>query len=283
MPYTMPPEWAPHAATWFSWPHNTETWPGDKLAHCEATLAQAVVALRTGEAVHINVLDAAHEAHVRALVEAAPNPTGLPVRFPLHLHLIPTNDAWCRDHGAIFVTDPANADAPLVATVWGFNAWGGKYPPFDLDDAVADRMAAALGVPTVDGGMVLEGGSIEVNGAGVLITTESCLLNPNRNPGLTRAEIDAKIKAALGVHTILWTDADLAGDDTDAHIDNVARFVSEDTVVALVQPDEADPDHAPLKANADRLRAMRFPDGHPLRVIEITAPAPVVVDGVRLP
>jgi agmatine deiminase len=271
--YRMPAEWAPHQATWISWPHNPETWPG-VLAQAEASMAEAVAALAGGEQVRINVLDAAHEAHVRARLGAvAQSPAVV-------FHHFPTNDAWCRDHGAIFVTDDAGR---LAAVDCGFNAWGGKYPPWDLDDAIPAQMAAALDVPRFEGGLVLEGGSIDVNGAGAVLTTTQCLLNENRNPGLSRAEIEQRLGLLFGIREVLWLGDGILGDDTDGHIDDITRFVAEDVVVTVVEPDRADPNHAPLAENLARLREMRLADGRPLQIVELPMPAPVELDGARLP
>jgi agmatine deiminase len=271
--YRMPAEWAPHQATWISWPHNPETWPG-VLAEAEAAMAQAVAALAGGETVRINVRDASHEAHVRTLL-------GPPADTPaVVFHHFPTNDAWCRDHGAIFLRHP---DGRLAAVDCGFNAWGGKYPPWNLDDAIPAQMAAALGVPRFEGGLILEGGSIDVNGAGTVLTTEQCLLNENRNPHLTRAEIEQTLRLLLGVQQVLWLGDGIVGDDTDGHIDDITRFVAADTVVTVVEPDPVDPNHAPLAENLERLKAMRLPDGRPFRIVELPMPRPVLLDGRPLP
>ena len=271
--FAMPAEWAPHQATWISWPHNPETWPG-VLQQAEAAMAEAVTALAAGERVRINVLDADHEAHVRRLLgPVADTPAVV-------FHAIATNDAWCRDHGAIFVRDEAGE---LAAVDCGFNAWGGKYPPWDLDQAVPAQMAAALGLRRFEAGMILEGGSIDVNGAGTLLTTEQCLLNPNRNPGLDRAEIEARLGLLFGVRQVLWLGDGIIGDDTDGHVDDITRFVAEDTAVTVVESDPADPNHAPLAENLERLRSMRLPDGRPLRIIELPMPEPVELEGERLP
>lgn len=266
--YRMPAEWGPHQATWLSWPHNLETWDAEKLAAVERVLARAVRVLAPGEAVRINVLDADHEAHVRQVVGPVAN---------VQYHRFPTNDAWCRDHGAVFIVRN-DATHPLAAIDWGYNAWGGKYPPYDLDDAMPRRMAEALDVPRFEGGMILEGGSIEVNGAGLLLTTAECLLNPNRNPGCSRAEIEARLQAMLGVTDVRWLVGELAGDDTDGHIDNLTRFVRTDTVVTAVEDDPADENYAPLQENLARLRAIKG-----LRVETLPMPAPVYVSGRRMP
>jgi len=271
--YAMPAEWAPHQATWISWPHNPETWPGC-LPEAETAMVAAVKLLAGGETVRINVLDADHEAHVRGLLGSVADTPA--VTF----HQVPTDDAWCRDHGAIFVRD----NQGRLATVdCGFNAWGGKYPPWDRDDAVAARMAGILDLPRFDGGMILEGGSIDVNGGGALLTTEQCLLNPNRNPGLSRAEIEERLQLLFGVQQVLWLGDGIIGDDTDGHIDDITRFVGYDRVITVVEPDPADPNHAPLADNLERLRSMRLADGRPLRIIELPMPEPVELDGARLP
>jgi agmatine deiminase len=273
--YAMPPEWAPHQATWFSWPHNPDTWPGH-LERAERALVGAVAALAATETVRVNVQDAEHERHVNGLFEGRVN------RARVHLHRIPTNDAWCRDHGAIFVTRSHRA-SPLLALDFGYNAWGGKYPPFDLDDAVPPQMARLLGAPVRQPGMILEGGSIEVNGAGALLTTEQCLLNPNRNPQLGRPEIERRLRENLGVSQILWLGDGILGDDTDGHVDDLTRFVAEARVVTVVEEDPADANFEPLRENRRRLAGMRLPDGRPLEVVELPMPVPVERGGERLP
>ncbi len=165
----------------------------------------------------------------------------------------------------------------------GFNAWGGKYPPWNLDDVVAARMADILDLPRFDGGMILEGGSIDVNGGGALLTTEQCLLNPNRNPGLSRADIEERLQLLFGVQQVLWLGDGIIGDDTDGHVDDITRFVGHDRVITVVEPDPADPNHAPLADNLARLRSMRLADGRPLRIIELPMPEPVELRGERLP
>jgi agmatine deiminase len=273
--YRMPPEWAPHQATWISWPHNPDTWPGH-LEVAEHALAGAVAALSEGETVRINVLDERHERHVAALLAGLSDPARV------RLHRVPTNDAWCRDHGAIFVARPGS-EAPLLALDFGYNAWGGKYPPFDLDDAVPPQMARLLGIPCRSVDMILEGGSIDVNGAGTLLTTEQCLLNPNRNPRLSRAEIERRLRENLGVGQILWLGEGISGDDTDGHVDDLTRFVAEDTVVTVVEDDPADENYRALSENRERLAAMRLSDGRPLKIVDLPMPEPVLRGNERLP
>jgi agmatine deiminase len=269
----MPPEWAPHVATWLSWPHNRQTWP-EGLDQAEAALAEGVVALAEAERVHVNVSDLEQARRLGELFSG---------RLPadkLVLEPIATNDAWCRDHGAIIVN---GHDGGQAALDFRFNAWGGKYGPYDLDDAVPPRMAQSLGLPCISVDMVLEGGSIDVNGAGCLLTTEQCLLNPNRNPALTRADIEAALERYLGAQQVIWLGEGIAGDDTDGHVDDIARFIAEDTVVTAMEPDASDVNYAPLRDNRERLQAARLHDGRPLQVVELPMPQPVYRGGQRLP
>jgi agmatine deiminase len=196
-------------------------------------------------------------------------------------HRFPTNDAWCRDHGAIFIT---RDDQPRLAAVdWDYNAWGAKYSPFDLDDEIPRQMAAYLDTPCFDGGMVLEGGAIDVDGRGLLLTTEQCLLNPNRNPQLGKAEIEARLCDYLGAEKILWLGEGILGDDTDGHIDDIARFVAPCTIVAAVEDDPQDANYHVLQENLRRLQLMTDVAGRPLTVLTIPMPPPVVYQGQRLP
>mgnify|MGYP003645475766 CR=1 FL=1 len=272
--YAMPAEWLPHQATWISWPHNRDSWPGN-FEPVEPVMVQAVAALSKSELVRINVLDEAHEQHVRGLLEG--HADAKRVQF----HRFRTNDAWCRDHGAIFVTRD-NADAPMLALNFGFNAWGSKYP-FELDNAIPPQMAEALNVPVRNIDMILEGGSIDINSAGTLLTTEQCLLHPNRNPGMSKAGIEQALRNCLGVKQILWLGDGIVGDDTDGHVDDLTRFVADDTVVTVVEADRSDENHAILAENRERLAGMTLADGRPLQVIDMPMPRPVEFRGDRLP
>lgn len=274
----MPAEWEPHRGTWLSWPHKEASWPGN-FGPIPGIVAEMVRHLAPGEEVHINVTDAAMEQAAREVLLTAGVPTG-----NVFFHHVPTNDAWCRDHGPIFVERSLpGGGMEQVALDWGFNAWGDKYPPYDLDNRVPKRVAEILGIERVSPGMILEGGSIDVNGVGTLITTEACLLNPNRNPDRSKAEIEAMLRAYLGVQTILWLGDGIVGDDTDGHIDDLTRFVDTQTVVTVVEDDPQDVNHGVLQDNLDRLRSMQIQDGTPLRIIELPMPRPVVHDGERLP
>jgi agmatine deiminase len=272
----MPAEWEPHEATWISWPHRDGiSFPGsyDKIL---PVLAKMVDALADSEPVCINVLDAGEENEVRGILAKYFARTAH-VRF---FH-IPTNEPWCRDHGPVFLT---RAQEPKLAVVdWDYNAWGWKYPPFDLDDEVPVHVANQLKVPLFQPGMVLEGGSIDVNGSGTLLTTKSCLLNPNRNPDMTKAEIEGKLTAYLGVKKILWLGDGIEGDDTDGHVDDLTRFVNRTTVVTVIEEDQDDPNYEPLQSNLAKLREMNIEDETPLEVHLLPMPSKIVREGQRLP
>ncbi|HYR57473.1 MAG TPA: agmatine deiminase family protein [Chthoniobacteraceae bacterium] len=274
--YRMPAEWEPHEATWLSWPRPDGISFPDSYERVVPTLAAMVHVLGTSEKVFINVCDDEHEQLVRSHLEKAHAKWDHVTFFH-----IPTNEPWCRDHGPIFLT---RAEEPRMAIVdWAYNAWGWKYPPFEDDNAVPTRIAHQLAMPLFSPGMVLEGGSIDVNGAGSLLTTKSCLLNPNRNPDLKKKEIEQHLCDYLGVKNILWLGDGIEGDDTDGHVDDVARFVGPAAVVTAVEEDENDPNHHPLQMNLELLRTMEAQDGAPLAVHTLPMPRKMARDGQRLP
>jgi agmatine deiminase len=290
----MPPEWAPHRATWLSWPHRESSWPG-KFEPVPGVFVEIVKRLVPGEEVHIAVGGEALEDQVRRLLAEA-GIASVAVRGPgarpvprassgarVFLHDFPTNDAWCRDHGPIFVHREVNGCREEAIVDWDYNAWGGKYPPFEDDDRLPSRIGERFGIRVFHPGIVLEGGSIEVNGRGTLLTTEACLLNPNRNPTLSREAIERYLRDYLGVTQILWLGEGIEGDDTDGHVDDLARFVDPETVVTVVEDDPSDPNHEPLRENLARLRAMRDPAGRPFRVIPLPMPPALYHEGQRLP
>jgi len=271
--YRMPAEWEPHAATWLSWPRREGISFPDSYDRVLPTLRAMVAALLESEQVNINVCNGAHEAEARATLSGLPNDR-------LTFHIIPTNEPWCRDHGPIFLT---RAEEPRLAVVdWDYNAWGGKYPPFDLDEVVPTRVAEKLGLTAYYPRIVLEGGSIDVNGSGALLTTESCLLNPNRNPQLSRAQIEQRLRDFLGVCEILWLGEGIEGDDTDGHIDDLTRFVGERSVVTVVESNPSDANYKPLQINLERLRGLTI-NGKALEVTTLPMPAKIVRENLRLP
>lgn len=273
--YAMPAEWDLHEATWISWPHpEGSSFPG-AYERVVPTFVKMATALAESEILRINVKDAAQESQVRALLKGAPSER-------IEYFHIETNEPWCRDHGPIFVT---KKQSPKIAAIdFGFNAWGYKLSPFEEDDEAATQMGEKLGLKVFDAGdFIFEGGSIDVNGQGTAITTESCLLNPNRNSHLDRSAIEQKIRDYLGVAKILWLGDGIEGDDTDGHVDDITRFISTDTVVTVVEEDEEDPNYEPLQVNYERLVGMSLADGTPLRVLKLPMPARIARDGQRLP
>ncbi len=272
--FRMPAEWEPQEAVWLSWPHNRETWPGS-FRPIPRVFAGIVAQVSWRERVRINIA-ARLQKKARGLISAAGADLAQ-VEFFDH----PTNDAWCRDHGPIFVRRDGTGEVAL--TDWKYNAWGGKYPPFDLDNRIPARVARALGMRRFSTRMVLEGGSIDVNGRGLLITTEACLLNPNRNPRLSREQIERHLFDFLGVDRVLWLGDGIAGDDTDGHVDDLARFFSERGIVSCVERNRRDVNFHALDDNLRRLRAFRTASGGRFRIEELPMPAPCERRGRRQP
>jgi agmatine deiminase len=275
--YHMPAEWEPHEATWLSWPHKEASWPG-AFDSVPGIFVEITKHLTESELVRINVADEDFAERVRALLRAGTVDLDA-VRF----HLNPTDDAWVRDHGPIYVVREVNGRRERAINDWGYNAWGDKYPPYDLDDVVPTRIAAEMNEVLFKPGVVMEGGSIDVNGRGALITTEACLLNPNRNPQLSREQIEGYLEDYLGVTHILWLGEGIAGDDTDGHIDDLTRFVAPDTVLTVIEDDPQDENYQPLVENYERLLRMKDQVGNPLRVVKLPMPGPVFFGDQRLP
>ena len=275
----MPAEWEPHLATYLVWPHNRATWPG-KFEPVPPSFARIAAALSEWEPVRILVEDPRKLDEVRATVERARARMERVELLPIR-----TNDSWIRDYGPIFVNriGAAAPGSPQIALDWRFNSWGEKWGPYDLDDVVPQRLAERFSFEVIEPGIVLEGGSIDVNGAGALLTTESCLLNRNRNPTLSRAEIEDYLRTYLGVRSVLWLGEGIAGDDTDGHVDDLARFVNPDTIVTVVEDDPRDENYGPLQDNLKRLHAMRDQDGRDFRIETLPMPQAVYFEGARLP
>ena len=283
--YRMPAEWEPHEATWLAWPHNPEDWPG-KFQAIPWLYAEIVRLLAAHEHVHILVEDAKAELRVYGILERA----GANLDR-VSFHLWPTDRCWTRDSGPIFV---CNADGKVAVTNWRFNAWA-KYSDWRFDDQVPRRVTELLGLsewqPSVEMAdgfaqrLVLEGGSIDVNGAGILLTTEECQLSEvqQRNPGVSREQLEQAFHDFLGIEQTIWLNQGIAGDDTHGHIDDIARFVGPTTIVAAVEPDTHDPNQAPLAENLTRLKAARTLDGKPFDIVELPMPRPVIFQDQRLP
>jgi len=259
--FRMPPEWHPHAATWLAWPKDPLTWP-ERVPQVETAFLQIMAALAPHETVNLLVDDEATEESVRARCTFAGSAN---VRF----HRIKTTDSWIRDYGPNFLIDGRGA---LAYNDWIFNAWGDKYDELKTDDAIPKLLETVLRVPRFEPGIVMEGGSIEVNGAGVVMTTEQCLLNPNRNPHLDRAGVERYLQDYLGVEKVLWLGEGIVGDDTDGHIDDIARFVAPNVIVCALEDDPADDNYKLLRDNYERLQQARDARGRPYEIHALPMP-----------
>jgi agmatine deiminase len=282
--FRLPGEWERHEATWIGWPHHRTDWPG-KFAPIPWVYGEIGRKLALGEIVRILVNSNAHEASARRILSRAGVNLGR-----VEFFRIPTDRGWTRDCGPIFVRRHLSRRAELAIVRFRFNAWA-RYPNWQADDAVPERVARALGLrlfcAEVGGrDFVVEGGSIDVNGCGTLLTTEECLLDPItqvRNPGLGRQETEAALRACLGARNVLWLGRGIAGDDTHGHVDDVCRFVGPRTVVLCREDDPHDANYRPLEENRERLEGMRLEDGSRLEVVRLPMPAPLYFDGRRLP
>lgn len=276
--FRMPAEWEPHRATWLTWPRRDGISFPDAYDAVPPVYAEFIRVLVEHEEVRINVWDWAMEEEVRRCLGMARVPTAR-----VCFHHFPSYEPWCRDHGPVFVARDCEGGRERAVVDWGYNAWGGKYPPYDLDDAVPRHVANLLGLRLFSPGIIMEGGSLDVNGCGSALTTEACLLNPNRNPSLSKGEIETVLGDYLGVSQVLWLGDGIVGDDTDGHVDDLARFVAADTVVTAVEDDPADENYEILRQNLDRLRRFRDPSGKPFRIVELPMPGRLERDGQRLP
>ena len=264
--FYMPAEWHPHTATWLTWPKDPMTWP-DRVPIVENIYIEMIAALTPHEVVNLLVDDQKTEDAVRARCQ-------FPSSNNLRIHQIRTVDSWIRDYGPGFLID---SKGNLAFNDWRFNAWGSKYEDLKQDDGIPSQLEGIIKAPRFEPGIVMEGGSIEINGNGCVLTTEQCLLNPNRNPDLSRNEIEQYLKNYLGVEKVLWLGEGIVGDDTDGHIDDIARFVSTDTIVCAIEEDPTDANYKLLQDNLDRLQLMT--DVHGNRFNIVTLPMPGIVSG----
>src|SRR5258706_8057881 len=301
--YSFPPEWAPHRATWFSWPRPEGISSPDKYHTVPENLARIFKEIAPRERVEINVPNGNYEF----LVKRQLREHGCPLTN-IFFHHIKTNESWCRDHGPAFVVrkNPQSGKREIAIVDWGFNAWGGKYPPYDDDDRVPTEIARELGLPvfyprgtgvspvSFGGGkkhgrgahataVIMEGGSVEFNGAGTILTTTQCLLNKNRNPELTKPQIEQYLKDFYGQKHVCWLRDGIAGDDTDGHIDDLARFLNPTTIVVGIEDDRKAENYDVLQDNLRRVKKLRDQDGRPFEIVEIPMPGRVEHDDQRLP
>ena len=274
--YYFPAEFAPHVATWLSWPHKEASWPG-KIHTIYHFYARFIKELTKGEKVNINVNDQAMKDFAIQQLQMIDADLSK-IEFFFH----PTNDAWCRDHGPAFLINP-DAAIKKVIVDWNYNTWGNKYPPYDLDDVIPTLIAKHYNIPVYYPGIIMEGGSVEFNGKRTLMTSTACLLNPNRNPDLNQQQIEEYLFHYYGMEQVLWIDEGIVGDDTDGHIDDTVRFVNEDTVIAVVEEKKDDANYELLQKNLTQLKKMRLLNGKQLNIIELPMPDEVIYEDQRLP
>lgn len=267
--YSMPAEWEKHDATWLSWPKDPDTFPPRIIGAVEKTYVMMIDALAEGEEVRVLVDDERTERRVRAMFGGSQN-----VAF----HRLKTADVWVRDYAPICVRGK-----DVALTKWVFNAWGDKYEDLKPDNNAGEEIARASGLRVFEPGVVLEGGSVDVNGRGTLLTTEQCLLNPNRNPGLGKTEIETKLKENFGVSNVVWLGSGIAGDDTDGHVDDIARFLIPDAIALAWEGDGSDPNHQVLEENLRRLKDSEDQAGDIFDIVTIPMPPSFVSADGRLP
>jgi agmatine deiminase len=271
--FYFPAEWHPHEATWLSWPLNMDTW-GHKLGSIYTSYCTFIKYISKSEIVNINC--AGQNDFIKDIL----------LKYNGNLNNVnlidfDTNDSWCRDHGPGFLINKTNAERLILD--WEYNAWGGKYPPYSADNAIPSQIANHLNLKAIRPNIIMEGGSVEFNGEGTVLTSTSCLLNKNRNPELNQKQIENYLCNYYGVENVLWVNDGIVGDDTDGHIDDTVRFVNKDTVITMVEPNEKDENHSILKENLNLLKKMRLENGKQLNIVEIEMPKPIYEKGERLP
>ena len=272
--FRLPAEWESHAATWLTWPRREGISFRDIYDRIPPVFASMVRAISPHEEVHINVWDESMDTEARSVL----HDYGA-LNEQVYFHHFQAYEPWVRDHGPLFVVN----ESSRAITDWGYNAWGEKYPPYDLDNQIPSQIAKFRSLERFHPEMILEGGSIDVNGCGTLLTTGSCLLNPNRNPNLSKNEIEQRLRDFLGATNILWLEAGIVGDDTDGHVDDLVRFTNPNTLVAAIEEDPADENYDVLKKNLKCLQTTKDQDGKPFTIIKLPMPSPVMHEGERLP
>ncbi|QEC69050.1 agmatine deiminase family protein [Panacibacter ginsenosidivorans] len=273
--YHFPAEFTKHEATWLSWPHKEASWP-EKIHTIFPYYSQFIKELTKSEIVRINVADEKMKAFALEHIQNAGADISK-IEFFMH----PTNDAWCRDHGPAFLINKKEKKKAIVD--WGYNAWGGKYPPYDLDDVIPTLIGNHFGLQVFYPGIIMEGGSVEFNGAGTVMTSTACLLNPNRNPHLTQSQIEEYLCNYYGMEQVLWVNEGIVGDDTDGHIDDTVRFTNEDTVITVIEQNKNDENYELLQHNLKQLKQMRLLNGKQLNIVELPMPDELVYNDQRLP
>jgi agmatine deiminase len=275
--FIFPAEFEKQRAMWLSWPHKEASWPG-KIETIYVPYCQFISLISEGQKVCINVADETMKQFaLHQLQTTGCKPNMANIEFYFH----PTNDAWCRDHGPAFVVNHSTGEKAIID--WNYNAWGDKYPPYELDDVIPTLIGGKLNLPVFNPGIIMEGGSVEFNGKGTLLTTTACLLNKNRNPQLNQKQIEHYLTGYYGATHILWLGDGIAGDDTDGHIDDITRFVNADTVITVIEENKSDENYEPLQYNLKMLREMRLENGQPINIVELPMPHAVIYEDQRLP
>jgi agmatine deiminase len=273
--FYFPAEWHLHEATWLSFPVNKNTWE-NRFDRIYPSYFKLIETIAESEKVRINANDLGTIKKIKLLLEKFEISEN---NIELYAHK--TNDSWCRDHGPAFLLNKNKSQKAIID--WEYNAWGGKYPPFNDDNNVPKQIAKEFNLQIFSPGIIMEGGSVEFNGAGTVITSRSCLLNKNRNPLLKQAEIEAYLHNYYGVEQVLWVEDGIVGDDTDGHIDDTTRFINENTVLTMIEANKSDENHKILADNLNKLKKMRLINGKALNIIECQMPLPVYDSGERLP
>jgi len=267
--YRMPAEWEKHDATWLAWPKDPDTFPKGIIEIVESIYIRMIEALAQGEKVNLLVDDKATEEKVASMLKTSNN---------VFFHYIKTADVWIRDYGPIFVKNRDN----IAVTKWIFNSWGNKYESLLKDNESGMTVTKLTDLEIFETKIVLEGGSIDTNGLGSCITTEQCLLNENRNPKLTKKEIEKHLQGYLGFTNFIWLKEGLEGDDTDGHVDDIARFVNENTVICMIEENQNDENYRVLKENFEILKTAKDQDGNKINVIPIPMPMRIAIPERRL-
>lgn len=265
-----PPEWYPHEATWLVWLHNKETWHTNTLKKAQSAFIDFIIAIKKGEMVHLIVSDQESEKEVINWLELKEETIS-----NISFHYYQTNDSWIRDFGPDFLLDKQCRE--IIMLNWQYNAWGGKYPPYNQDNKVNDYIKRCLNIPSISHDFILEGGSFEVNGEGVMLTTKSCLLNPNRNPQCSQEVIEKKLKEAFNQNSIIWLEDGIVGDDTDGHIDDFARFVNPSTILIASEQDERSPNYQPLLESRIALEKQLKEHNLSIEVVEVPMPTKLIL------
>ncbi|TAE68243.1 MAG: agmatine deiminase family protein [Bacteroidetes bacterium] len=273
--FYFPAEWHTQEAVWLSFPHNQNTWEGQKLSNIYPSYFQFIAEIAEVEKVRINCTES-----VKIYLENELKNQKINLKN-VELYLHPTNDAWCRDHGPAFLLHQQKKEKIVIN--WEYNAWGGKYPPFDADNQIPIQIAKTLNLPIVNAGIVMEGGSVDFNGEGTVLTTTNCLLNKNRNPHLSQTEIEKYLCEFYGVNQVIWLGEGIVGDDTDGHIDDITRFINQNTVITMVEKNKKDENYHYLEENLERLQNIQLHNGNKLQIIPIQMPTPYFMDNERLP